>query len=199
MAGQYPPQGPYPPQQPPGPGNPYGSPSYPAVPTGAGTAGLRESVRGKVVAPGVALIIVGVLGMIMTLISLVLAFQPPPPIDPDTPEWLAEIRRGSYGLGAAVIQTVFLVVNGLIIAGGILMTRFSSWGLALTASILAMLNFGNCCCLLGLPVGIWATVVLSGADVKAAFGAGNRTGYYPPGGGGYPPGGPQQPMPPYGR
>ena len=199
MAGQYPPQGPFPPQQPSGPGNPYGSPSYSAAPMGVGPAGLRERVQAKVIAPGVALIVVGVLGMLMTLISLVLAFQEPPPIDPETPEWIAEIRRGSYGLGAAMIQMIFLVANGLIITGGIMMTRFSSWGLALTASILAMLNFGNCCCLLGLPIGIWATVVLSSEDVKAAFRAGSRTGYYPPGGGSYPPGGPQQPTPPYGR
>jgi len=43
------------------------------------------------------------------------------------------------------------------------------WPLAMTASILSMLNFGNCCCLLGIPVGIWALVILLMPDVKEAF------------------------------
>jgi hypothetical protein len=38
----------------------------------------------------------------------------------------------------------------------------------MVASIFAMLPC-NPCCLLGLPIGIWALVVLSNEDVKDAF------------------------------
>jgi hypothetical protein len=126
--------------------------------------------QGKIVAPGVALIVVGVLGLLMTIVSLLMAFQgEPPAIDPDMPEFFQEMMQGAHGPAAALIQSVFLLVNALIIAGGVSMVRVKLWGLALTASILAMVNFGNCCCLLGLPVGIWSLVILLLGDVKTAF------------------------------
>jgi hypothetical protein len=49
------------------------------------------------------------------------------------------------------------------------MKRLESHGLAVTASILAMLPCTSPCCIIGLPLGIWALVVLSKPEVKSAF------------------------------
>lgn len=84
---------------------------------------------------------------------------------------MQSFQEGSHGPVAAVIQTAFIFVNLAIIAGGIMMTQYKIWVFALVACILSCINFGNCCCILGLPVGIWGIVVLSMADVKAAFDA----------------------------
>ncbi|MCY2959510.1 MAG: hypothetical protein NTY35_05030 [Planctomycetota bacterium] len=70
------------------------------------------------------------------------------------------------------------VVGGILNIGGAALIAFGAWrmkemksyGLAMTASILAMIPcFTSCCCLLGLPAGIWALIVLLDKDVKAAF------------------------------
>ena len=49
------------------------------------------------------------------------------------------------------------------------MKALENYPLALTASILAIIPCLSPCCLVGLPIGIWAIVVLSKPEVKAAF------------------------------
>jgi hypothetical protein len=61
-----------------------------------------------------------------------------------------------------------LPVAGIILMGAIKMRRLEMYGLAVTASIVAMLpchpGF-----LIGLPVGLWALIVLLRPETKAAF------------------------------
>ena len=68
------------------------------------------------------------------------------------------------------------VFGVLILLGGVKLMNLSGTGLPITGSILAMIPCtSSCCCLIGLPAGIWALVVLSRPDVKAAIAA-NRSG-----------------------
>jgi hypothetical protein len=60
------------------------------------------------------------------------------------------------------------VIDLVILIGGFRMKGLRSYGLAMTAAILAIIPC-NSCCLIGLPAGIWAVVALSNADVKAGF------------------------------
>jgi hypothetical protein len=71
-------------------------------------------------------------------------------------------------MGNIIGTIVGLCCSGFIILGAQKMKGLESYGLAIAASILAMLPCGGCC-LIGLPFGIWALVVLCDADVKAAF------------------------------
>ncbi|MEZ6096771.1 MAG: hypothetical protein R3C03_21525 [Pirellulaceae bacterium] len=129
-----------------------------------------QASRGKIIAPGIALIVVGSLGLIMSIVSIFMAlFGAPPAIDPTQPEWLQDLQRNGRGTFPAIIQGAFVLLNIAIIAGGISMVRVKNWGIGLTATIAAMINFGNCCCVLGLPVGIWSLVILLQDDVKRAF------------------------------
>src|SRR5262249_48861747 len=62
---------------------------------------------------------------------------------------------------AFLISGILGVLCGiLIIVGGIKMMGLSGYGLAMTASILAMIPCTSPCCILGLPFGIWSVVVL---------------------------------------
>ncbi len=85
------------------------------------------------------------------------------------PDWLNEMERGSRGIVAALVQVAFVIVNGVIIFGGAMMIRVKLWGLAFAAAILAMINFGNCCCVIGMPIGIWSVIILNMVDVRQAF------------------------------
>lgn len=72
---------------------------------------------------------------------------------------------GSLGIASSVLG---LVVSGLIIFGAIKMKNLQSFGLAMTAAILSLIPCFGCYCF-GIPVGIWALVVLNKTEVKAAF------------------------------
>jgi hypothetical protein len=143
--------------------NPY------AAPVGAAAHDERKA-NGKVMAPAIALLVIGLLGIVVSLFNLVFALLTPnQAIDPNAPEIIQEMQRNAGGPLAAAVQAVFAIVNGLIILGAIYMMRLRSWGWAMTSSVLAMVNIGTCCCVMGFPVGIWAIIVLSMEDVKQMF------------------------------
>lgn len=126
----------------------------------------------KVKLPAIALIIVGALGLLASIYSVYVAmFAAPEPIDPEMNEAARAFIEGSRGPVAAIIQSVFILVNIAIMAGGAMMVQQKNWVFALVASILACVNIGSCCCFLGLPVGIWSIIILSLADVRQNFDA----------------------------
>ena len=66
-----------------------------------------------------------------------------------------------------VIALIAILASGLIIFAALKMMRLEAYRWAITGSILAMIiTPGN---IIGLPIGIWALVVLTGREVKAAF------------------------------
>jgi len=152
------------------PGNPYSSPlSQPPDP--------RNQVKGKVMAPAIALMVVAGLGLLGSLVNIVMAMGEPPAVDPNMPEWLQQMQQGQVGPFAIAVQSLFAVVNVVILLGGVMMLRMQSWTMSMVGTILAMVNIGTCCCVLGLPIGIWSLVVLLAPDVKAAFAAGQQSGW----------------------
>jgi hypothetical protein len=101
--------------------------------------------------------------------SVYAVVAPPPRVNPNDPPFVQEFQKGTRGPAAFVVQSGFAVVAVVILVGAIQMIRVRTWGLALTSAILAMVHVGSCCCLFGIPFGIWALIVLCDAEVKAAF------------------------------
>lgn len=129
-----------------------------------------ERVKGKVMAPAIALVIVGSLGLIMSIVNVVVAIATGPAIvDPNAPEFVRNFQQASVGPLAIVVQAAFILFNATIIGGGVQMLRFQSRVFAIVASVFAIVNIGTCCCVLGAPVGIWCLIVLMGQDVIRAF------------------------------
>jgi TPR repeat protein/tRNA A-37 threonylcarbamoyl transferase component Bud32 len=83
-------------------------------------------------------------------------------------------RPGAAVLPSAILLLVplsALVLSTIIMIAGLKMKRLQAYGLAVLGSILAILvTPGN---LVGLPIGIWALVVLSQRHVREAFGKGH--------------------------
>jgi hypothetical protein len=73
---------------------------------------------------------------------------------------------GGVGIVAGIIG---LAVGVVILMGALKMKNLTSYGFAMTSAILAMVPCVSPCCLVGLPIGIWAVVVLTDPAVKAAF------------------------------
>jgi hypothetical protein len=74
-----------------------------------------------------------------------------------------------YRLGLLPALLLGIILGAFIILGAVQMLRLRSHGLATTAAVLALLPCGPAW-LVGLPVGLWALLVLSTPEVKAAFG-----------------------------
>jgi len=131
---------------------------------------LRDAVKNKVVPPAIFLIVVGVIGVVVTAFNAIFALtSAPPEIPPDAPECLKQMQQGSVGVFPAVIQSIFVLVNLLIIVGAAQMLTFKSRTMGIVSSIAAMVNLGACCCILGIPAGIWSLIVLMNPEVKRAF------------------------------
>ena len=149
--------------------NPYVSPTY----TSYSQPYQRERAPASVLAAGMALIAVASLGLAISVFNFAYSFKAPK-IDPNAPIFVQDIQKGAAGPLAAGIQGTFAILNLFIIACGVQMMKLQSWGLAVVGSILSIVNIGGCCCVIGLPVGLWSLSVLMSPDVISSFSAANQ-------------------------
>ena len=120
-----------------------------------------DSVEASLLGPGIGLIVVGVLAVLAGLANFMLmaggaAGNPGMRNDPG--------YRGGYYAG-----TVSCIIWGCIVtAGGVCMLIRKSHGLAKAGAITALLPCSGCC-ILGMPFGIWALMILGDPDVYNTF------------------------------
>ncbi|HEX4999400.1 MAG TPA: hypothetical protein VFY29_14325, partial [Terriglobia bacterium] len=80
----------------------------------------------------------------------------------------APFRFLSGGFG--IMFNVLAIAAGVVVLiGALKMKKLESYDWALASSIIAMVPCISPCCWAGLPIGIWAIVVLQKPEVKAAF------------------------------
>jgi len=77
-------------------------------------------------------------------------------------QWLS----GGIGLTSNVLG---LLVTGFLVYASLEMKKLSQYGLAVAASVVAMVPCVSPCCIIGLPVGIWSLVTLTKPHIKDAF------------------------------
>ena len=126
-------------------------------------------VTRQVSGPSTALLITGIIGVIFsvaTFFSLMIGAGLSTFWRDNVPEMYEEIWEGAAGMGSAFVG---ILVAGFIIYAALKMKELNQWGLAMAASILAMIPCISPCCIIGLPIGIWCLVVLTKPEVKAAF------------------------------
>ncbi len=121
--------------------------------------------------PAIGLMVTAILGFLATIVGTLwnllaagAGFR--------QPGMNAEMERfvGMFSGTMGVISGIIgFLVAGLILFGALKMKKCESYGWAMTASIIAMIPCISPCCLVGLPIGIWALVVLSKPEVKSAF------------------------------
>jgi hypothetical protein len=139
------------------------------APAGGGNA------RDAVSTPAILLMVVGAITALAAIVGVVqnLAGSNQAAMDqvlnnPEIPEGmksaLAATMKG--GIFTSLFQ---LALGAVTFFGGLKMKNLESYGLAMAASIIALIPcFGSCCCI-GIPVGIWSLIVLNKPEVKSAF------------------------------
>jgi hypothetical protein len=68
-----------------------------------------------------------------------------------------------------LVAVVFFLVSLAAAFGSVSMMKRRLYPLAVLGSLAALVNLGQCCCILSTPVAIWALIVLFLPDVRASF------------------------------
>ena len=122
---------------------------------------------GQVGGPGIGLAVIGGLSILVNLGWAALNLLGSGMSVVGGGDAVAGVMGGVLG---SVIYGFFAILGGVVLFGGLKMKNLQSYGLAMAAAIMAMLPCTvGWCCLLGLPLGIWALIVLMKPEVKAAF------------------------------
>jgi hypothetical protein len=139
----------------------------PLEPPPVDRAAAARAVKG----PAIGLIVVGALGALASVFSMVQGPEAQRPIYEafKLPKEQIDTMMAQAGAMGIVVGIAFLALNAVLIVGGLKLMKLQSRGLAMTACILAMVNCGTCCCVLGTPIAIWGLIVLNKPEVKAAM------------------------------
>lgn len=141
----------------------YGTGSVP--PPGGGFAVAQAKVSG----PAIGLMItagLGIFAQICGLLFRMLGMGIGSMMAENQEQAFAQMFLGTLGI---VFGIIGILVGIVVFIGAQKMKKLESYGFAMAVSILAMIPCISPCCILGLPIGIWALVVLVSPEVKAAF------------------------------
>ncbi|WP_223758553.1 hypothetical protein [Myxococcus sp. RHSTA-1-4] len=146
----------------------FGTPVSP----GGSSAQAREAVS----LPAILLMVTAALTFLYGVVSLVSPVDPDQMAkleqamsDPSMEQMRAFLEFSTSTAGRMVFTLPYLIINGLVFLGALRMKGLQSYGLANTAAILALIPCCGPCVCVGIPLGIWALVVLRKPEVRAAF------------------------------
>ncbi|MEE9392669.1 MAG: hypothetical protein V3W41_09210 [Planctomycetota bacterium] len=151
----------------------------------------RQAAMSRLKGPAIGLLVVGALGALLSVGSILgiggasttaimkpfadmIENQADEAATPEEAEQLreqAEQMRNPVGsTGSSIFSGLLsLAICGLVIFGAMKMMKAESFGLSMAGAILAMIPCLSPCCCLGIPLGIWALMVMNKAEVKEAF------------------------------
>jgi hypothetical protein len=121
----------------------------------------RAAVQDAVNVPAILLMVVGGLAIVVGIANLAVTISGFG-IDPQDRANPAHMTGRYFGAGIGPVW-------GIVVAlGGLQMKTLRSRGLAMTGAIFSLVPC-SICCVFGLPVGIWALIVLNKPEVRDAF------------------------------
>ncbi len=153
-----------------------GAPQTPGAPPAftpgtpyAATPDALQQVQG----PAIGLLVTAILGILYQILNIVLtalgvtmnAFQQGQAGGQEMPPWV-QTMSGGVGMVFGILGIVLGVV---VLLGALKMKKLEHYTFAIIATVTAMVPCISPCCLLGLPIGIWALVVLNKPEVKSSF------------------------------
>ena len=145
----------------------------PDIASGAVSAARARAVQ-MVNGPAIGLIVAMVLGIALSVVGVVFHLlgvswgRPPPMMTPEAERMYNLFHQFSGPLGV-VAGFISIAIGLFVLFGALKMQKLSNHGLAMAAAIVAMIPCFSPCCLLGLPFGIWALVVLNKPEVRSQF------------------------------
>lgn len=163
---------------------PQSNPNNPYANTGMGGGAKRPpsgQKSGAVTAPAIALIVVGSLDLLhglyttaVNLMNMINGVKPEIPDElrnnPDA-QFMVDFMENSGHATNVGISVFMLFLSALMLFGAIQYLQRKSYGMALAASIIAVIPCTGImdCCIVEIGLGIWALVVILQGKTKAEF------------------------------
>jgi hypothetical protein len=148
-------------------------------PLGVGDDGHQAALQ-RVKSPAVALMVTAILNLLFGAWSLLETIFFPPNLqqynsemqqlnNPQLEQFVQAMLQMTHGTFAIAANLLGLALSVLILMGAIKMKSLRSYEFSMAAAIVALLPCVTPCCIIGLPIGIWALVVLRAPAVKSHF------------------------------
>lgn len=137
----------------------------------------ENSVGNTFKPPAIGLIVVGSLNALMGLLWIAGLVIRLVGVTAGLPMGTVGGDGAAYRVGGYLAEVIYffnLIASPFIIIGAINMLKGKKYGSAKLSAILAMIPAVSCCFLFGVPVGVWALIVLSKPEVKAFFESGGQ-------------------------
>ena len=152
-------------------------PSYAAPSQSPQSDAGRARAQSEVSGPAIGLMITAGLGIaaaLLGILSVVLGidinrYNRTPHFRGETPEMRRLMQMTQPGPGTIAGDMIRIAVGAFVLFAAMKMKNLESHGLAIAASILSIIPCCSPCCCIGIPLGIWALVVLNKSDVKDYF------------------------------
>ena len=136
-------------------------------PAGSDGGSDRNQAINSVKGPAIGLMVIGGVGVMWQSVSVALnIFGSSIGMLDGSGQYPQLVLQGGLGI---VIGAISIACSIVIILGAIKMMKLESYGFAMASAIIAMVPCIWPCCCVGLPIGIWALVVLCSAEVKSSF------------------------------
>ena len=132
-----------------------------------GEAPAGSNAKDALNVPSILLLVSGGLGVLLRLAGMVGGSNPMMAKLASDPKF-AQYAAMSSGPANIIGNLVGIALSGFVIFGALKMRNLQGHGLALGAAIVSIIPCSGCCCI-GLPVGIWALVLLLKPEVKGQF------------------------------
>jgi len=145
--------------------NPYAQTSFRKPQRGGGRAHAKSQISG----PAISLIVVSIIclvlvafGIVFDVIILATGFTDEMIQPRGMPKSVQVMIRMAWGL-------LLMVSNTVVLIGAIKMLQLKNYEFARISAIISVIPCVGPCCVLGIPFGIWALVVMGRPEIKNAF------------------------------
>ncbi|MSU31319.1 MAG: DUF4339 domain-containing protein [Pedosphaera sp.] len=149
-------------------------PEFSAV-IGSGLENQRAFASAQVRPPALGIIVTGAVGGLLAFAGLVMQLlgvnqgqKLPPGLPVEWEKGLQAYMEFVEKFGV-VTNILVLALSLVTVLAGVRMLQLRSYGLVLTGIFLAMMPCLSGCCCLGIPLGIWALIVIIKPAIKASF------------------------------
>jgi len=141
----------------------------PALPMASDQSTARQLIRG----PAIFILVLAILNLLWVPLSFALSSLVDQMVQSlgaaSTPDETMEQFRKTVLYFSLPLKILGATLALITLVGSIQMLKLRSYGLAMATAIIMLIPCGSCCCFLNIGAGIWALVVLSKPEVKAAF------------------------------
>jgi GYF domain 2 len=134
----------------------------------------RAHAENEVSGPAIGLMVVGALGIANGIISIIIhltgiTFNSLNNMNGmNNPQMMQFMQFGSGALGI-VFALLKIILGIFVIFGALKMKALQQHSLAIGAGIVAVIPCISPCCCVGIPIGIWALIVLNKPEVRSYF------------------------------